>query len=80
MAGTPDRAAARAEASSPSGWRIDCTPIGAVSTGAAIVVPSTVRPSSRSETSLSMCGTIRWRANAARFSRIVSSVPDPPNR
>jgi hypothetical protein len=78
--GTPSDAAARAEASSPSGWRIDCTPTGAIITGAGISVPSISRERSRSETSSSIRGTMRQRRNAARFARIVSSVPAPPKR
>ena len=35
--GTPSAAAARAVASSPSGWTIDCTPTGASSTGAGML-------------------------------------------
>ena len=41
-------------------------------------MPRTSTLVSRRETSRSMRGTIRQRSNAARFSRIVSSVPAPP--
>ena len=57
----------RALASSPSGWTIVWTPIGASRTGAGISVPSTVAPRSRSVTSRSIRGTIRQRRNASRF-------------
>jgi hypothetical protein len=78
MNGTPRAAAARAAASSASGWTIDCTPTGASISGAGIAVPSTVVLRSRAETSRSIRGTIRRRSNASRFARIVCSAPAPP--
>ena len=54
--GRPSAAAARAVASSPSGWMIDCTPTGASSTGAGIRVPSTVVLRSRPSAPRSMRG------------------------
>ena len=77
--GRPTAAAARATASSPSGWTIDCTPIGASSSGAGISVPATITERSRSETSRSIRGTIRQRRNASWLERMVSSRPAPPN-
>ena len=76
--GTPTSAAARAIASSPSGWASVCTPIGASSTGAGSSVPSTVRASVRSETSRSIRGAIRQWSNASRLARIVLPRPAPP--
>ncbi len=78
MNGRPRAAAARAAASSASGWTIDCTPTGASSSGAGIVVPSTVADRSRTETSRSMRGTIFQRSNASAFAAIVRSAPAPP--
>ena len=76
--GSPSAAAARADAISPSGCRIVCTPTGASITGAGISVPRTVVRRSRRDTSRSMRGTIRQRRNASRFARIVSPLPAPP--
>ena len=76
--GSPSAAAARAEASSPSGCRIDCTPIGASSSGAGIRVPSTLVDQSRAVLSRSIRGTNPWRSNAARLARIVAPDPAPP--
>ena len=79
ISGRPTAAAARAVASSPSGWRSVCTPIGASITGAGIRVPSSSTERSRMETSWrSTRGTIRQRRKASRFARIVSSEPAPP--
>ncbi len=55
--GRPSPAAARAVASSPSGCRIDCTPIGASRSGAGIAVPSTVVDQSRAVLSRNIRGT-----------------------
>ncbi len=76
--GTPSSAAARAVASSPSGWTIDCTPMGASSSGAGIAVPSTVVDQSRTVVSRNIRGTRPYRSNAARFARIVAPEPAPP--
>ncbi len=75
--GTPIVAAARAVASSPSGWTTFCTPIGASSSGAGIAVPSSSTERSRSATSRSIRGTIRRRSKASRLARIVCSAPAP---
>jgi hypothetical protein len=75
---SPTAAAARAEASSPSGWTIDCTPIGASSTGAGISWPSSVVDRSCWLTSRSRRGTIRSRSNARRLARAVAPLPALP--
>ena len=77
--GSPNVAAARALASSPSGWLIFCAPTGASIIGAGISASSTVVERSRSATSRSIRGEIRQRLNASRLARIVSSVPAPAN-
>ncbi len=76
--GTPAAAAARATATSPSGWAILSTPTGPSRIGAASRVPSTVLAYEAALTSVSIRGTIRHRRNAAVFSLTVSSVPAPP--
>jgi hypothetical protein len=77
--GTPRSAAARAVASSPSGCRIDWTPMGANSTGAGIGVPSTLVASERFVASRSIRGTSRHRSNAARLARAVAPEPAAPS-
>ena len=74
----PRAAAARAEASSPSGWTIVCTPTGASRTGAGIAAPSTVVDWSRWLTSRSIRGTMRHRSKAARLARAVEVLPALP--
>jgi hypothetical protein len=71
----PREAAARAVASSPSGWARVWTPIGAMSTGAGMAVPSTVHERSRSTSPRIMRGTMRQRSNASRFARAVAPCP-----
>ena len=74
-----ERAVARAAAGSAPGCTIDRTPTGARSTGAGIVVPSTVVPWSRlAGMPRSMRGTSRHRSKAARLAAMVSSAPAPP--
>ena len=70
--------AARADASSPSGCTIACTPIGASTTGAGMAVPSTVVDRSRRPTSRSIRGTIASRSKAARLARAVEPPPALP--
>ena len=74
----PTEPAARAEASSPSGWAMVWTPTGASSTGAGIAVPATLVDTSRSATSRSMRGTIAHRSNARRLARAVAPLPALP--
>jgi hypothetical protein len=76
--GTPNSRAARATASSASGWTIDITPTGPSITGAGMPVPSTLVARSRVVTSVSIRGTIRQRSKAARLAPTVVSSPAPP--
>src|SRR3712207_506497 len=52
---------------------IDCTPIGASITGTSKRDPNKSTDASRLDTSLSIRGTIRQRANAERLARSVRS-------
>jgi hypothetical protein len=71
-------AAARAGARSASACRMPNTPIGASSTGAGIVVPSTVVDRSRcAGMPRSIRGSSRQWSNASRLARTVASVPAP---
>ena len=74
----PVAAAARATASSRSGWTIERTPTGPSSTGAFSRVPSTSVPQSRTATSVSIRGTSDQRSKAARLAAIVRPSPAPP--
>jgi hypothetical protein len=65
--------AARAMASSPSGWARRWYAVGAIPTGIAIRRPSRVVERSRVPTSTSTRGRSGSRSNAARFSRRVTS-------
>ena len=76
--GMPSAAAARATATSASRCAISRTPIGQRTNGLGSARAETSVAVSRTETSRSIRGTMRQRSNAARFSRIVSSVPAPP--
>ena len=84
----PAAAAPRAEASSPSGWRICCTPIGASITGAASRVPSTSTERSRSAGVAQVArhqppaaGTPRgWRASCRPSRRRPTRSPAAPAR
>src|SRR5437868_4149219 len=78
MNGTPVEAAALAVASSPSAWRIPCTPTGARRNGAGYLAPNKVMPMSRPLMSRGMTGRILRRLNASRLARIVSPPPAPP--
>ena len=77
--GTPTAADPRALASSPSGWTIVCTPIGASATGAGQSKPRSEVERSRRLMSRRTRGTIRQAPNARSFSRAVSSLPAEPN-
>ena len=77
--GTPSRAAARAVASSPSGWTIVWTPTGASARGAGQSDPNGEIVRSRSATSRSIRGTIRQESKARRLDSSVSPVPADPN-
>ena len=74
----PAPAAARAIASSPSGWTVRWKAVGATNSGIELSVPSTVVAVVTRETSTSMRGRKIQRSNAARFSRSVHSSFAPP--
>ena len=73
----PAAAAARAVASSPSGWASFCEAIGATITGRAIGWPRIVVASETVDTSTSMRGTSHQRPHAARLPRNVCSSRAP---
>ena len=74
----PAAAHARAVATSPSGFAIRCSAVGAASTGILTGCPSTIVERSTFDTSTSTRGTSATRSNAKRFSRSVHSSPAPP--
>ena len=73
-----EEATARAVASSPSGWASRCIASGAITTGSAISVPSTVVAVETWPTSTSTRGRSLRCSNAATLSRRVTSSPAPP--
>jgi hypothetical protein len=75
--GTPVSRAARATATSASRWASSSTPTGASRNGESSLRPNSSTDASGCAAPRSIRGTIRCRANAARFSRTVSSVPAP---
>ena len=68
----PTPAAARATASSPSGWTRRWPAIGAMTSGAATDSPSRRAVVDTADTSTSTRGTSRHRSSARRFSAVVS--------
>jgi hypothetical protein len=78
MYGIPTAAAAAADAASPSGCRMPCTPTGATSTGAVNDAPKTFVEIERFVASRSMRGTMRQRLSALRFAASVEHVPAEP--
>ena len=72
-------AAARATATSPSGWTA-CTPVGLISTGMDSDWPMTVTPMFRSLASPAVCGAKPSSAKAARLSALVRPRSDPATR
>ena len=73
-------AAARAVAASPSGSSSRCMAKGAMPSGIATVVPSSVVASEISLTSTSIRGRKRQRPYAATFARSETSSPAPPSK
>jgi hypothetical protein len=73
---TPRAAAARATATSPSGWTA-WTPVGLIRTGMDIGWPMTVTPMFRSPARPAVCGAKPSSANAATLSSTVSPRSEP---
>ena len=73
---TPRAAAARATATSPSGWTA-CTPVGLIRTGIDIGWPMTVTPMFALVGQAAVCGAKPSSANAARLSSTVSPRSEP---
>ena len=73
----PAAAAARAVASSPSGWAIRCEAIGATMIGRAIGWPRIVVARETCDTSMSIRGTSHQRSQAARLPWKVCSSRAP---
>ena len=73
---TPRAAAARATATSPSGWTA-CTPVGLMRMGMDTDWPITVTPMARSLDRPAVCGAKPSSANAARLSSTVSPRSEP---
>ena len=78
MYGIPAAAAARATATSPSGWAIPAPAIGAIASGIAHGSPSIVDAARTRATSTSTRGrSVRLR-HAATFSPRLTSSHEPP--
>ena len=70
--------AALATAFSPSGWKMVCTPTGAMAIGEAYSVPKSLVDKEGKSAGLSRLGMMDQRRNAARFLSSVSRVPAEP--
>src|SRR5882724_192066 len=77
--GRPRDSAALATATSPSGWAIVATPMGARRIGAGGIVLNRLMERSRIDEELSIRGTNRHRSKDSRFSRTVFREPAPPS-
>ncbi len=76
--GTPAAPAARAVASSASGWASPWAAIGAIASGSAVGVPSIVVDGSTTLTSTRTRGRTVRRRHASSFAARVASSPAPP--
>ena len=77
--GTPARAAARAVASSPSGWTMRGKPAGASTSGRDSGAPSTEEPGSTCSTAFRTWGRQVVAAKAASLAASVRSSSAPPS-